>query len=111
MAVQAVAKGVGISAKKLKGVVQLVRGKKVGEALVILQYYPSPAAREVAKVVKSAVANAENNLLMDTDNLRILGIFANYGVSLKRVRARARGRAGRITKRTSHITVLVDEVA
>lgn len=111
MAVQATAKAVTISAKKLKLVVDLVRGKGVQEALHILRYYPSPAAQEVAKVVKSAAANAENNLLLNTDALRIVGIYANEGPSLRRLRARARGRAGRITKRSSRITVLVDEEA
>lgn len=109
MTVQAIAKGVTISPKKLKWVVDLVRGKPVGEALTILRYYPTPGAHEVAKVVKAAAANAENNLLLDPEALRIVGIFANKGPSLKRIRARARGRAGRIIKRSTHITVLVDE--
>ena len=111
MVAQATARGVTISSKKLIWVVNLVRGKSVEEALSILRYYPSPGAQEVAKVVKSAAANAENNLLLDPDSLHIVGIFANEGPSLKRFRARARGRAGRITKRSSHITVLVDEEA
>ena len=109
MAVQASAKGVTISPKKLKWVVNLVRGKSVEEALNILRFYPSPGAQEVATVVKAAAANAENNLLMDPEALRIVGIYANKGPSLKRIRARARGRAARITKRSSHITVLVDQ--
>lgn len=109
MTVQAIAKGVTISPKKLKWVVDLVRGKPVAEALTILRYYPTPGAQEVAKVVKAAAANAENNLLLDPEALRIVGIFANKGPSLKRIRARARGRAGRIIKRSTHITVLVDE--
>ena len=111
MAVQAIAKGITISPKKLKWVVNLVRGKTVVEALAILKYYPTPGAQEVAKVVKSAAANAENNLLLDPEALRIVGVFANKGPTLKRVRARARGRAGRINKRSSQITVLVDEEA
>jgi len=111
MAVQATSKGITISPKKLKWVVNLVRGKPVAEALTILRFSPSPGAQEVAKVVKSAVANAENNLLLDPEALRVVGIFANKGPSLKRFRPRARGRAGRISKRSSHITVLVDEEA
>ena len=111
MAVQASAKGVTISPKKLKWVVDLVRGKNVDEALTILRYSPKPGAQEVAKVVKAAVANAENNLLLDPESLRIVGIFANAGPSLKRFRARARGRAGRIIKRSSQVTVIVDEEA
>lgn len=109
MAVQATAKGITISAKKLKWLANMVRGKNVEEALVLLRYTPTPAAREVAKVVKSAAANAENNLLLDPEGLRVVNIFANQGPSLKRFRARARGRAARIIKRSSHITVVVDE--
>lgn len=109
MTVQAIAKGVTISPKKLKWVVDLVRGKPVEEALTILRYSPTLGAQEVAKVVKAAAANAENNLLLDPEALRIVGIFANKGASLKRFRAKARGRAGRIIKRSTHITVLVDE--
>ena len=111
MAVQAIAKGITISPKKVKWVVNMVRGKKVDEALTILRYYPSPTARGVAKVVKSAAANAENNLLLNPEALRIVGIYANKGPSLKRFRAQARGRAGRISKRSSQITVVVDEEA
>lgn len=108
---RATARGVSLSAKKLKWVVNLVRGKRVEEALVILRYTPTPAARAVAKVVKSAAANAENNLLLDPASLRVVGIFADKGAYLRRVRAKARGRAGRINKSYGHITVLVDEEA
>ena len=111
MAVQATAKGITISPKKLKWVVNMVRGKKVDEALTILKYAPTPAARDVAKVVKSAAANAENNLLLEPDALRVVAIFANKGPVLKRFRASARGRAGRINKRSSRVTVVVDEEA
>jgi len=109
MVVRATAKGITISPKKLKWVVNLVRGKPVEEALTILRHYPTPGAQEVAKVVKAAAANAENNLLLDPESLRVVGIFANKGPTLKRFRARARGRAARINKRSSQITVLVDE--
>ena len=108
MAVRAKASGVGISPKKLRLVVDVVRGKRVGEALRILQFLPSPAANEVAKVVRSATANAENNLLLDAERLRIVEIYVDDGPRLKRFRARARGRASRIIKRRSHITVVVD---
>ena len=111
MAVQASAKGITVSSKKLKWIVDMVRGKKVEEALTILRYYPSPSARDVAKVVKAAAANAENNMLLNPEGLRIVGIYANEGPSLKRSRAKARGRMGRIIKRSSRITVLVDEEA
>ena len=79
------------------------------EALDTLNLLASPWAKAVAKVVKSAAANAENNLLMDPDSLRIVTIVADQATPLKRSRPRARGRIGRITKRSSHVTVVVDE--
>ena len=109
MAVKATARGVRISHKKMKWLVGLVRGRRVGEALTILRFDPSPAAHEIAKVVKSAAANAENNMLMDLEYLRVTGIYADKGPSLKRFRPMARGRAGRINKRSTHITVVVDQ--
>ena len=109
MPAQATAKNISISAKKLKWVAALVRGRRVDEALIVLHHQPTPAAREVAKVLKSAAANAENNLLLEPDELRVAQVYANQAPSLKRVRASARGRAGRISKRSSHITVVVDE--
>lgn len=109
MAAQATAKNVQVSHKKMRGLVSLVRGKKVEEALTILRFTPSPAAQEVAKVVKSAAANAENNLFMEPEELKVVGIYADKGPSLKRFRPMARGRAGRIIKRSTHITVYVDQ--
>ena len=79
------------------------------DALHILQFLPSPAATKIAKVVKSAAANAENELFLNSADLRIVEIYANDGPSLKRFRARARGRANRIIKRNCHLTVVVDE--
>ncbi|MBA7706624.1 50S ribosomal protein L22 [subsurface metagenome] len=109
MEVRAMAKDTGISPSKVRPLVDLVRGKKVDEALTLLQFAPTPTARVVAKVVKSAVANAENNFQMEPADLRIVGIFANEARTLKRFRPRARGRANRILKRSSHITVVVSE--
>ena len=109
MAVKATSTNTGISAKKLKPIVDLVRGQSVDEALVMLQFLPSPGAARVAKVVRSAAANAENELLARSEDLRIIEIYANEGPRLKRWRARARGRSARIIKRSSHITVVVDE--
>jgi len=109
MEVRAIAKDTGISPSKVRPLVDLVRGKKVDEALTLLQFSPTPTARVVAKVVKSAVANAENNFQMEPADLRIVGIFANAARTLKRFRPRARGRANRILKRSSHITVVVSE--
>ena len=107
--VKAISRNVGASTKRLKPVVDLVRGKKVSEALDTLNLLPSPWAKVVAKTVRSASANAENNLLMDPDRLVIVKIVADAASSLKRFRPRARGRIGRVTKRSSHITVVVDE--
>ena len=108
--VKAVAKGVGASTKRLRPILDTVRGKGVDDALDTLSLLTSPWAKTVAKVVKSAAANAENNMFMDRDELRIVQITADQATPLKRFRPRARGRIGRITKRSSHITVVVDNV-
>ncbi len=107
--VRAVAKQIGASRKRLKPIIDLVRGQRVEDALNTLGLLPSPWAKTVAKVVKSAAANAENNMFMDRDALRIVRITADQARVLKRFRPRARGRIGRVTKRSSHITVVVDE--
>ena len=86
----------------------LVRGQRVEDALNTLRLLPSPWAKTVAKVVQSAAANAENNMFMNRDELRIIRITADNARSIKRFRPRARGRIGRITKRSSHLTVVVD---
>ena len=90
-------------------VVDLVRGMNVEEALNALEFQPSEAAACVARVLKSAAANAENEIFARPEDLTITEIYANAGPSLKRFRARARGRATRIIKRSSHVTVVVDE--
>ncbi len=110
MEVKAVAKDTGISPRKVRLLVDMVRGKKVDEALTILSFTPTPTARVVAKVVKSAAADAENNFQMSPADLRIVTVFADGARSLKRFRPRARGRVGHIIKRSSHITVIVTEV-
>lgn len=107
--VRAIATQVGASSARLRPLINLVRGKRVDEALGILGLLPSPWARIIAKVVKSASANAENNLLLDPSSLRITKIVADQARPLRRVRPHARGRVGRIRKRFSHITVVVDE--
>ena len=109
MEVRAVAKDTGISPRKVRPLVDMVRGKRVDEALTLLKFAPTPTARVVAKVVKSAAANAENNFQMTPSDLRIIGIFADEARTLKRYRPRARGRASHILKRSSHITVIVAE--
>lgn len=109
MPVRAKVASTGVSVKKLKPILDLVRGKHVEESLQMLQFLPSPAAAQVANVVKSAAANAESELLAQRSDLRIVEIYADEGPQLKRFRARARGRAARIIKRDSKITVVVDE--
>ena len=108
MAVKAVAKNVSVPPKKMRRVLKIGRGKKVDAALEILAFLPTPAARQVAKVVKSAANNAENNNMMSQGDLKIIAIHADPGATLRRFRARSRGRSSRILKRTSHVTVLVD---
>ena len=109
MEVRAVAKNTGMPARKIRPLVDLVRGKKVDEALTLLKFVPTPKAQIVAKLVKSAAANAENNYQMSPADLKIVRIFTDEARSLKRHRARARGRASRILRRSSHITVVVTE--
>ena len=110
MEVRAVTRGVRVSPQKVRLVVDVVRGKKVDEALAILKFLPSPTARIVAKTIKSAAANAENNYQMSSSELKVVKIFADQGPTLKRFRPRARGRVSPILKRSSHITVVVEEV-
>ena len=107
--VRAVAKKIGASQKRLKPILDLVRGRPVNDALNTLSLLTSPWAKTVAKVVKSAAANAENNMMMNRDTLRIVQITADQATPLKRFRPRAKGRMARIIKRSSHITVVVDE--
>ncbi len=109
MEVRAVAKNTGLPPRKVRLVLNMVRGKKVNEALAVLQFTPTPMAGTVARVIKSAAANAESNFQITAADLRIVRIFADAAPSLKRFRARARGRAGNILKRSSHITVVVAE--
>lgn len=109
MQVKARVKDTGVSARKMRLLVDMVRGKRVSEALVMLQFMPSPLSKVVAKVVKSAAANAENNFQMTPSGLRVVSIFVDEAPTLKRFRPAARGRAKRILKRSSHITVIVAE--
>ena len=109
MEVQASARQIRVTPRKLRPVLDTVRGKKVGEALSTLGFLPSPSARIVAKVVKSAVANAENNYHMSPGQLRIVQAYVNEGQRLKRYHAGARGRVSPYCRRFSHITVIVEE--
>jgi large subunit ribosomal protein L22 len=109
MQVSATAKRLRISPQKARLVVDLVRGKPVSDALDILNFSAQKAAGLVRKVVESAIANAENNEGADIDELKIAEIFVNEGLTMKRIKPRAKGRADRIFKRTSHITVTVTD--
>ena len=106
---RAIARYVRISSSKVKIVVDLIRGKKVDEALAILMYTPKAAAPVVEKLLLSAIANAENNLSMDRGSLYVAEVFANPGPTPKRYVARSRGSASPMLKRTSHITVVLDQ--
>lgn len=109
MEARAVARHVRISPRKARQVVDLIRGKDVDEALAMLQVTPKGASQIVSKVVRSAAANAENNLDLVSDALYVSEAFVDQGPTMKRIRPRARGMADRIRKRTSHITVVVAE--
>ena len=106
---KAVAKYLRMSPTKLAPVADLVRGKGIDDALTILKFTPGKSAEYVEKVVQSALANAENNFEMDHDKLYVAQSSVNQGPTMKRWRAGAQGRAGRILKRSSHITVVLKE--
>ncbi len=106
---RAQAKMVRISSRKVKLVIDLIRGKDIGEAFAILRLTPRAASPVVEKILKSAVANAEHNFNMDVEKLYVKEVFVGEGPTLKRFRPRAQGRASQILKRTSHTTVVVAE--
>ena len=108
MSVQAVAKGVRMSPRKVGVVAALVRGRTVADALIILEHTPRRSAEPVAKAIASARANAEHNHNLKPDTLRIIEISVSPGQRLKRFRPAARGRALPFQRRTSHIRVVVD---
>ena len=107
MRVTATAKYIRISPRKVRLVTDLITGTPVEEAAAILRFMPNAAARDVAKVLKSATANAENNYNLSADELRVVSAVANEGPTLKRWKFRAQGRTFGILKRTSHITLAV----
>ncbi|WP_181351036.1 50S ribosomal protein L22 [Thalassobacillus sp. CUG 92003] len=109
MQAKAVAKTVRIAPRKVRLVIDTIRGKNVGEAIGILRNTQRGASPAIEKVLNSAIANAEHNYEMDPDSLYISEAFVDEGVTLKRFRPRAMGRASQINKRTSHITVVVSE--
>ncbi len=109
MEVSATAKYLPVSARKVRLVLDAVRGKRVEEAMIMLRFLPTPHARLVEKVVKSAAANAENNFALDTAELRIKRAFAGEARTLKRFKAKSRGRVAPILRRTAHVTVVVED--
>ncbi|GAA0706367.1 50S ribosomal protein L22 [Dokdonella soli] len=109
MEAKAILRSARISPQKARLVADQVRGLPVGRATNLLQFSDKKAAHLIKKVLLSAVANAENNLGADVDELKVARIFVDEGAILKRMHARAKGRGSRISKRTSHITVVVGE--
>ena len=107
---RAIARHVRVSPMKARRVVNLVRGLPAREALTVLQFAPQSASEPVYKVLASAIANAENNERLDPDSLLVAECYVDEGPTLKRFRPRAQGRAYRIRKRTSHITIVVESV-
>ncbi|MCK9297143.1 MAG: 50S ribosomal protein L22 [Desulfobulbaceae bacterium] len=110
MEAKAVVKNIRISPQKARLVADMIRGKQIDTALNTLKFTPKKGARILRKVVESAVANASQNEAIDVDTLFVKKIFIDGGPMLKRIRPRAMGRASRILKRSSHITVVLDEM-
>lgn len=111
MEVQAILKRAPVSAQKARLVLNQIRGLHVDKALDVLSFSPKRIAQVIKKLLNSAIANAENNHGADIDRLTVSTTFADEGATLKRIRARAKGRANRILKRSCHITVKVSEPA
>ena len=111
METAAIHRGARISAYKVRLVADMVRGRRVGEALEMLHFSPQKAAALIEKVLKSAIANATHNAGADVDELRVSRIYVDEAATMKRVRPRARGRADRIFKRSCHIAVCVGDSA
>ncbi len=107
MEASATVRHIRITPRKARQVVDLIRGKMVGDAINILTFTPLHAARVVKKLLDSAVANAEQKKVGDVDSLMVAKAYVNQGVTMKRIRARAMGRANQIKKRTSHITLVL----
>lgn len=108
MAVRAISKNFGMSPKKVRRYISLIRGKRVAEAVASLTFMPSPAAVAVRKTLQSAVANAENNHLLDAADLRVVAAYADDGLKLRRMRPQARGRGAPVIRRSCHISVVVE---
>lgn len=109
MEAKAVVTHIRIAPRKVRIVIDLIRGKNVGEAFAILKYTPKVASEVIEKLLKSAVANAEHNYDMNADNLYVSTAYVDQGPTLKRIHPRSRGQAFKILKRTSHVTIVVKE--
>jgi large subunit ribosomal protein L22 len=109
MEVRASAQRVRISPRKVRLVVDMVRGKKVSDAIQMMKFVPNRAAVDIEKLLKSVSANAENNYDLDPDNLWIKAIYADDAPQLRRFKPKARGRVGKILRRSCHITVIAEE--
>ena len=109
MEAKAIARYVRIAPRKLRIVIDLIRGKAVGEAFAILKHTPKVGSEVIEKVLRSAVANAEHNYDMNVDNLIVSSCFIDQGPTMKRIHPRSRGQAFKILKRSSHATVAVKE--
>lgn len=109
MEVRASAQRVRISPRKVRLVVDMVRGKKVTDAIQLMKFVPNRAALDVERLLKSVAANAENNYDLDPDDLWIKAIYADDAPQLRRFKPRARGRVGKILRRSCHITVIAEE--
>ncbi len=109
MSVRAIHRNFGMSPQKVRRVLGLIRGKRVDVALAALQYVPSPTALAVSKVIRSAMANAENNRFITPESLKVVAAYADDAPRLKRFRPQSRGRISPIIRRSCHITVIVDQ--
>lgn len=109
MEAKAVTQHIRIAPRKIRIVIDLIRGKNVGEAFAILKYTPKVASEVLEKILKSAVANAEHNYDMNADKLYVAAAYVDQGPTLKRIHPRSRGQAFKILKRTSHVTLVVKE--
>ena len=109
MQTRAVSRHLRVAPRKVRGVADLIRGKKVGDALMILDFVQKKGARLLAKTLKSVIANAENQQRVDIDRLYVRSVMVDGGATIKRFLPRAHGRATPLRKRTSHISIVVDE--
>lgn len=110
MEAKAILRYARISPRKVRRITNLIKGKKAGDALVTLRFMPHSAAKVVAKILKSAMANAEQKKVSDPESMKIVKAVVNQGPTTKRMMPRAMGRANVIKKRTSHITLILEEV-